>query len=89
LDSNDKKQKISLFAIKVSLCAGGSFLSATFILQAYLERGFLIPASMVTFVLVALIVHAFARVRLSVFSLATLLWLPILYLLLFLSSAAA
>jgi hypothetical protein len=76
------KEKISFIAIKTSLGLGGSFLSAAFILQVYLERGFFIPAAMVTFVLVALIVRAFAGMRLPIFSLATLIWLLFLYLLL-------
>jgi hypothetical protein len=74
----DQKEKISFIAIKASLGLGGSFLSAAFILQAYLERGFLIPAAVVIFVLIALIAHAFARTRLSVFSLATVCWFGVL-----------
>jgi hypothetical protein len=82
------KEKISFIVIKTSLGLGGSFLSAAFILQAYLERGFFIPAAVVTFLLVALIARAFAGMRLPVFSLATVIWLSFLYLIHFLSSAA-
>lgn len=83
------KERLSFIAIRTSLGMGGSFLSAAFILQAYLERGFLIPAALVTFILIALIVRAFAGMRLPIFSLATLVWFALLYLIhLFLFSKA-
>ena len=74
------RERASFIAIRTSLGIGGSFLSAAFILQAYLERGFMIPAALVTFILIALIVRSFAGMRLPTFSVATMVWFGLLYL---------
>ncbi len=74
------KERLSFLAIRVSLGIGGSFLAAAFILQAYLQRGFLIPAAPVIFVLIALTARSFAGMRIPIFSLSTVIWFILLYL---------
>jgi hypothetical protein len=72
------KERLSFAVIRTSLGLGGSFLAAAFVLQAYLSQGFLIPAAVVTFILVSLTVRAFAGIRITVFSLLTVSWLVLL-----------
>lgn len=82
------RERFSLIAIRTSLGVGGSFLAATFALQAYLQQGFLIPAAVVTFILVSLIVRAFAKVRIQTFSLLTGVWLALLLVIHFLIASS-
>lgn len=79
--SESKRERLSLLVIKLSLGAGGSFLAAAFILQAFLERGFMIAGAISTFVLVAIVSYLFARIKPHVFSALTLAWLIALLLL--------
>ncbi len=74
------KERLSFLVIRISLGMGGSFLAAAFILQAYLQRGFLIPAAAVIFILIALTARSFAGMRILIFSLSTVIWFVLLYL---------
>ncbi len=73
-----RRERLSLLVIKLSLGAGGSFLAAAFIVQAFLERGLMIAAAISTFALIAIVSYSFARIKLQLFSALTLAWLAAL-----------
>jgi hypothetical protein len=75
------REGLSMTVIKLSLGVGGSFLSAAFILEAYLLRSFMIPAAACVFVLSMVAVYLFVRIKPPLFSLATGAWLLVLFLL--------
>jgi len=76
------REGVSLLLIRYSLGIGGSFLAGAFALEAFSFEGFMIPAAVFVFISTALIVYAFGRIRLHIFSLAVLAWLVVLILLL-------
>lgn len=79
--SEAARERLSLLVIKLSLGVGGSFLAAAFILQAFLERGFMIAGAISTFAIIAIVSYTFARIKLHIFSALTLAWLIALALL--------
>ena len=79
----DTRERLSLLVIRLSLGVGGSFLTAAFVVQAFTLGGFMIPAAIATFILTALICYSFGKIRLTPFSLGTLLWVVVLALIRF------
>lgn len=74
------REELSLYVIQLSLGLGGSLLSAIFVSEAYLHRGFMIPYAIGVFVMVGLCARFFGRVSLRAYCLATLMLTALLLL---------
>lgn len=75
------REELSFYFIQVSVGLGGSLLSAIFVSEAYVHRGFFVPYAVGVFVMVGLCARLFGKVKLWVYCLATLTLTALLLLL--------